>query len=116
MRRVTARRNPGPDKPDRKPRPRLSITIRPETMAILDEIAEVSGLSKFALCGRMLDDSIPVFLALRDVFVAIKEQKGGDALAALQAMNTDLLRDVATFHLELEQKKRRMKKKRETPS
>lgn len=117
MKPVSAKHANPPPVTSRKPRPRLSITVRPETIAVLDQISEISGLSKTALCGRMLDDSIPVFLALRDVFEAIKAGHSGDAVSALQAMNTDLLRDVATFHLELEKNKsRRIKKAREPNS
>ena len=94
--------------PSRKPR--LNLTIEPETKAALDRLAEASGIAATSWANQLLNDAVPVMDAMAEAFSVVKSSPKKSA-----GIMHDLLRGAmakgAQASLELTEERSKLRKR-----
>ena len=78
--------------------PRLQVTLSPQSMAMLDELAEVTGYGKATLISRMVDEALPMLQGMAQAHRHLKEDAPREAQQIISRVANE-----ATFKLAQEQ-------------
>jgi hypothetical protein len=77
-------------------KPRINISLEPETYAVLTDLALELNLSNSALINQVLSDSIPHMKALVEALKVAKTKTGGMGIKSLLEVAHEAYSD--TFH------------------
>lgn len=98
--------------------PRITITVRPETKAILDQLEEVADRPASGFISEMLDEAAaPYFIPIIEAMRLAKEKKteAWDVLGhALAGANANVAQLQLAIHEEKQKEKRIVRRKRVT--
>lgn len=85
-----------------KRNPRVQVTLSPESMRLLDEIAGLMGQPRAALVAELVDASLPALHATVQALRVVK-QAPEEAQRLVTAYGTKAIADLAQQQLELDQ-------------
>lgn len=91
-------------------RPRLNLTIEPETYAALHRLAEASGVAATSWANNLLNDSVPLLDAMAEAFRVVKTNPQRSAHIMAELANKATLQS-AQASLELREEKPKLRKR-----
>lgn len=86
-------------------KPRLAITLSPESRLALEKFSQVTGMAASAFVATMVHDSIPVILATAEA-IELAKRSPAKAAAAMNQMVTSGITQVVQAQLDLDQRSR----------
>lgn len=91
-------------------KPRMNLTIEPETKAALDRLAEASGIAATSWANQFLNDSVPIMDSMSEAFSVVKSnpQKASNIMRDL--MQGAMVKG-AQASLELSEEKPKLRKR-----
>lgn len=95
-------------------KPRLAITLSPESRAALERLTEASGIASSQFVSQLVHDAVPVLDAMTRSFIAAKKSPQR-AAEIMQELLIDAHVEVAQHQLALDGVKKKKRKLRRRP-